>query len=656
MAELAERGVGRLAGGGVVEVFLVLGDSGMGFGDEGEPVVIAVGIDGDFELLEGEGIDGASGLIGAVKVGGVGLVFDRAEPTDMAEALEAGVENVAGDAEGLLEFSGAGGRLPLAEALSDMEEDAEADELAGAGADLFPGVFIGQVVGVLDGVGELTAEEDEEPEDVEAEHEDDEDADGAVEAVGIDDALHVEEGEFIVEEEEDDDDGGADEGGLPMDAGIGNEAEEEGEEEGKEEEDNEWGGKAEESGEGGTEGEELFDTSGDGVEGNEGEGGGAENGAKADKGPVDDDPLGEFASAGDAPEGIEGAFDRTEDLEGDEGEHEGAEGADGAGLGGIGKVIDQFEDLRVEFRRGAFGVVFEVECDLGCGKGDGFGDGIDHDGVVAFFEGESGDEDGQCNEGADADEGVEGEGGGLQGDAVAPVALKGEGEDAENEVGAGAEVFAAEVLEFPDVFAEELTEASETVTELLQGLAGGLFWGLHRRGGLDLGGGEAAVPFVVPVLGFNMFGGDALEVFDLFDRAEGGTNFSGAGHALGQGDKFGAHPAEVAVPFFAKGALHDAAGIVDNGLPAFFQTGGLGDSAVGEVVLDVAKDPRITERGAADHDARAGGLGTDADEVFGATDVAVADDGNIQCGGGLGDNVPIGFAPVSLHFGAPVNG
>ncbi len=95
---------------------------------------------------------------------------------------------------------------------------------------MFPGVFVGQVVGVLDGVGELSAEEDEEPEDVEPEHEDDEDADGAVEAVGVDDALHIEEGEFVVEVEAEDDDGGADEGGFPLDSGVGDEAEEECEE------------------------------------------------------------------------------------------------------------------------------------------------------------------------------------------------------------------------------------------------------------------------------------------------------------------------------------------------------------------------------------------------------------------------------------------
>ncbi len=207
------------------------------------------------------------------------------------------------------------------------------------------------------------------------------------------------------------------------------------------------------------EGEELLHAAGDGGEGDEGEGGGAEDGSEADEGPVDDDAFGEFASSCDAPECIEGAFDGGEDLQCDEAEHECAEGADGSGLGGIGKVIDQFKDLGVEFGGGWVRRVVNIEGDLGCGKGDGLGDGVDNQCVISFFEGESGDEDGECDEGADADEGIEGEGGGLYGYAVATGALEGEGEDAEDEVGAGAEVFAPEVLEFPDVFNEELVEA-----------------------------------------------------------------------------------------------------------------------------------------------------------------------------------------------------
>ena len=134
------------------------------------------------------------------------------------------------------------------------------------------------------------------------------------------------------------------------------------------------------------------------------EGGGAEDGAEADKGPVDDDALGEFASACDAPEGVEGAFDGGEDLKCDEAEHECAECANGAGLGGLGKVVDQFKDLRVELGCGFVAGVAYIEGDLWCGEGDGLGDGVDNNGVVSFFEGESGEEYGECDEGADPDE------------------------------------------------------------------------------------------------------------------------------------------------------------------------------------------------------------------------------------------------------------
>ena len=51
---------------------------------------------------------------------------------------------------------------------------------------------------------------------------------------------------------------------------------------------------------------------------------------------------------------------------------------------------------------------------------------------------------------------------------------------------------------------------------------------------------------------------------------------------------------------FAEGALHDSAGVVDDGAPAFIEFGWLGNGAVFEVVFDVAEDPWIAEGGAAE--------------------------------------------------------
>ena len=121
----------------------VLGDSGVCFGDEGDAVVVPIGVDGLFELTEGEVVDGACGLVGAVKVGGAFVVLHGAEPADVTEAFKACVEDVAGDAEGLLELPSAEGRVALAEAFCDVKEDAECDDFSGAGAGLFPGVFVG---------------------------------------------------------------------------------------------------------------------------------------------------------------------------------------------------------------------------------------------------------------------------------------------------------------------------------------------------------------------------------------------------------------------------------------------------------------------------------------------------------------------------------
>ena len=106
----------------------------------------------------------------------------------------------------------------------------------------------------------------------------------------------------------------------------------------------------------------------------------------------------------------------------------------------------------------------------------------------------------------------------------------------------------------------------------------------------------------------------------------------------------------------AKGAGHQFACIVEDRFPSLRDSGWFGHHAVREVVLNVAKDPRVAECGAADHQSGAVGLLADADDIVCAADVAIADDGNCEFFSDFGDQRPIGFAAVALDFGATVNG
>ena len=105
-----------------------------------------------------------------------------------------------------------------------------------------------------------------------------------------------------------------------------------------------------------------------------------------------------------------------------------------------------------------------------------------------------------------------------------------------------------------------------------------------------------------------------------------------------------------------KGACHEPARVVEDGFPALGDCRWFGHDAVLEVMLNVAKDPRVAECGAADHQAGAVGLFADTDHIVRAADVTIADDGDRELCGDFGDEWPVGVAAVALHFGATVNG
>ncbi len=111
----------------------------------------------------------------------------------------------------------------------------------------------------------------------------------------------------------------------------------------------------------------------------------------------------------------------------------------------------------------------------------------------------------------------------------------------------------------------------------------------------------------------------------------------GGGRARGVGGKLGEQHLEV-------GADHAVAVLV----------GGQVVAAGGGVLRDLAEDPWIGGRGAADHHGVAAGLGDQGAGVFGGADVAIADDGDADGVFDLGDVVPAGLAGVALLAGAGV--
>src|SRR5215469_14866083 len=76
--------------------------------------------------------------------------------------------------------------------------------------------------------------------------------------------------------------------------------------------------------------------------------------------------------------------------------------------------------------------------------------------------------------------------------------------------------------------------------------------------------------------------------------------------------------------------------------------GGLHVRSGREVLIDLAKDPRIIGCGAADHDGIATGFANHPDSVFGSDDIAVSDDRDLYRGFDLGDAAPVRLAAIAL--------
>jgi len=361
------------------KALVVAADDGVEFGDEGAGGVAAEVVVEAFEFTEGNAVEGAGGLVAEVGGVGVGRGRDGGDEVHEHQAGDALVEDLGGDFETFAELGGGAGREAGLEAASDQEENDEGEALAHGFGEAAPGGLAVAEMDVLNGVADLSAEEDEEPEDVEAEHEDRQETEGAVEAFLEDDALEVEEREEVVEDDEGGDDEGADEGGTPPDVGIGNGAVENREHRDQHEQGAGGEGEFQEGDDLGAVGHAGFKGVEERAGGESGEGGKEEDGAEGEDGPVEDDAHDPGTTAADAPDLVEGRFDGGEQLEDYDDERDGADGADGAVLGAGDEAVDHLEQLRV-FGGGGGG-------DLGGGGDDAGTGGVGGRGEFAgFFE------------------------------------------------------------------------------------------------------------------------------------------------------------------------------------------------------------------------------------------------------------------------------
>ena len=465
-------------------------EGGAGFGEAGDEGV--EGFDGNFvglaagfvavaEVAEGGAGEGAGGLVAGVGAGAAVVGRDGGEQAQADEAIEALVEELGGDLEESAELRGGAGGQAGVKAAADGEEDEQGEADAGAGVEVLPGDLGIAVAGVLHGVAHLAAEEDEEPEHVEAEHEDRQDAEGAVEAFGEEDAAEVEEGEGVVTDEKEGDEGGADEGGEPGDASVGDDAVK-GREYGDEK--NEGAGGEEEAeereqlvGEGDAFRESVKESS----RRESGEGGEEEDRAEGKDGPIPDDAGEPGATALHAPDIVEGGFDGGKELDDDEDEREGADGADGAAAGALHEAVDELDEFGADdvglgggvrvggggargggeggqdvAALGAGGDGFVagdafVFCDLRGDEADELVEGIGGEVGVPVVEHETRDGHGEGDEGAEAEERAEAEGGGAAGGFVFLEAADRDGDDAEDRVRAASRAVALEVCGGPDL-------------------------------------------------------------------------------------------------------------------------------------------------------------------------------------------------------------
>lgn len=348
-------GVSRLGGGQFAPEEGLQGIGGTGFpllmGMEDMLVVVAkegvvleegAGVAGVAEFgkrtsegIHGEGAEGAGGAEAGGLVGfRGGLGSDADNPMHGLEGFDGLVEDGQGDLQLVGKVGGSGGGLAAVEGAGDLEEDGEGEQFTGFAGEAGPCAGAGLEVDGLCGAGELSAEEDEDPEKEKSDHEDGDNTDGAVEALEGEDSVDVEDGKVIIEEEEEGGEEAADEGGFEVDVGIGEEAVEE-DEQGDKHGEGEEGAHAEENGGEGAAERHIAGEDGDVGSGEEGGGAQAEDGSEADKTPVINDALAVGPTFADAPDLVEGGFDGGEQLDHDPDEDGSTEDAERSGAAGI---------------------------------------------------------------------------------------------------------------------------------------------------------------------------------------------------------------------------------------------------------------------------------------------------------------------------------
>lgn len=452
-------GVSRLGGGLFALEEILEGIGGIGFhlfmGVQDMLVVVAkerivleegAGMAGVAEFGEstaegshGEGGEGAGGAeAGGLVVFRRGLGSDADNPMHGLEGFDGLVEDGEGDLQLLGKLIGTGGGLAAVEGAGDLEEDGEGEEFTGFAGEAGPCAGSGLEVDGLGGAGELTAEEDKDPEEEESDHKDGDNADGAVEALEGEDAVDVEDGKVVIEEEEEGGEEAADEGGFKGDVGIGEEAVEEDEQSDEHGEGEEGAHAEEDRGEGAAK-RHIAGEDGDVGGGEESGGAEAEDGTEADEAPVINDALAVGAPFTDSPDLVEGGFDGGEQLYNDpdqDGSTEDAEGSGAAGIDlfyeGVGALDDLIEEA-IEggghfLIGGLGGRLFEVAIFLE-GRGDEEEAPFNLAPGVGIDEG-TGDHDDDGDGGAEGHEGGIAEGGGFGNEAIFPHAIEGEEEDA----------------------------------------------------------------------------------------------------------------------------------------------------------------------------------------------------------------------------------
>ena len=323
-----------------------------------------------------------------------GDLFERTRGSE-AVVVVAGFDEEAGVFEGLdelgNEFRGNGesdgdlihgGRESAAmKCEGDVGHDAQGDEFTPALGDAFGELFLEIGLAVLERVGDLPAEEEDEPAEIQSDHEDGDHAEAAVDGVVRGDAGDEVHAQQVVHIPERGGHGSAGERGGRAHMGVRHELVEHGEEEAQH-----------------GDGEELEEQSADeghveqqalgGLEvraAGQSDGDDEQHGREGDGGPIEEHLQIPTAAAGDAPDVIEGRLDAHEHGDGDGDEGDGAGDPDGAALGVVDELVDFLDGLLALHG----GEVLRAGAELGVGVQPGLlrvGVGVGRDGLDEFVD------------------------------------------------------------------------------------------------------------------------------------------------------------------------------------------------------------------------------------------------------------------------------